>query len=1049
MGFIQKEWSNPISVNATELNRIEKGVKDSHDSIEILGGEISNLQLKQRQAELDIQKLTNNSNILETLTNLQAIVNNNSSLIETLQDTSNLVTQAQLSSSLGTFLRLTDIKQDGQSIVNGSEVNITTPTIDKILNRTSNNAISNKAVTLALEELASAIHIPTKLKDLQEDPNHLLVTENEKALWNSIQNISFTETDPTVPNWAKQSSKPQYEWIEILNTPEIHTQISEFPDVNNFSRINHDHDNRYALIQHDHDNRYAQILHSHLEYASADHNHDDLYAAKNHTHDFDTSAIEQSLEEEINARIIQGNNLRALIDALSMDYNDLENLPDLSIYALATDLTNHNHDTQYAALNHTHNYAASSHTHTTTDITDLNLSNYATTSSLEIKGGVYRGTFGTWNVVPSTTNGYIQDANGGTTPLKNDYIILNDGSGKLNDASFLYLSDTSGARATIANTYNGTTQSVIYYNATGSANAKILNGVVSVYYDSGPGKWVITTLVNCVFNSVSYTAGNVIAQWGYASYSEGYINYDTNTNGGIFVYDGVWATDGKDGWKVVASIKAMTSGYASINHTHNNYALLNHNHDSSYAALNHNHNNYALTTHTHDYSSVYAAINHNHNSDYAAINHTHNEFSNIVDSTTIQGMIDTSISALINGAPTTLDTLKELADAIEDNADLITALNTAVTNHNHDTTYAALSHTHTKSQITDFTHTHTVSDITDIATYYAGISHNHDATYSAINHNHDTLYAALNHNHDSIYLKLSGGTLTGPLKLTGVSGATDGSIQLDNTSNSQIADTNNHTIFGFRNDETSNLYLGASTYTLKLRGSATRPTYNNNDLALYKEALPNYSISIGSTGAGNPRQVKFLSVNYTNYDGNNACFIKLGAMCSHGNGTSYIFMDDIFIGVSSSGTVTCNVYKYFQSSPGTNGVLDNAQRYYGDVFWVIDTTNKVVDFYILCGQYSTMNFTPYTKIGATTSNGITQSSGTVVLYSSGTRNWANGNGNTYTTSGHNHDTVYAPLSHTHNYSAVYTGSSSTKTSNTTLSNLRIGYTSNNLYIWNS
>lgn len=182
---------------------------------------------------------------------------------------------------------------------------------------------------------------------------------------------------------------------------------------------------------------------------------------------------------------------------------------------------------------------------------------------ISAEGGVYRGTFGTWNDVPSTTTGYEQDVHGNTTPLKNDYIVLNVGSGKLNDASFLYLSDTSGAKASIANTYNGTTQSVIYYNATGSANAKILNGVVSVYYDSGPGKWVITTLVNCVFNSVSYTAGSVIAQWGYASYSEGYINYDTNTNGGIFVYDGVWATNGKNGWKAVASILSMSSGLLS------------------------------------------------------------------------------------------------------------------------------------------------------------------------------------------------------------------------------------------------------------------------------------------------------------------------------------------------------------------------------------------------------------------------------------------------------------------------------------------------------
>lgn len=34
---------------------------------------------------------------------------------------------------------------------------------------------------------------------------------------------SFTETDPTVPSWAKQSSKPTYDYSEITNTPTIPT----------------------------------------------------------------------------------------------------------------------------------------------------------------------------------------------------------------------------------------------------------------------------------------------------------------------------------------------------------------------------------------------------------------------------------------------------------------------------------------------------------------------------------------------------------------------------------------------------------------------------------------------------------------------------------------------------------------------------------------------------------------------------------------------------------------------------------------------------------
>ena len=586
MGFIQKDWTNPVSVNSEELNRIEKGIKDSHDNIKILSEELSNLQLKQVKNQQDIQSLISNSpSVLETLEKLTELVSNNESIIQTLQDTSNLVTQTQLNNSLNTFLHLTDIKQDGKSIVNGTEVNITTPTIDKVLNRVSENAISNKAVTQTLEKLTKSIIIPTKLADLSEDANHLLVTENEKALWNTIKEISFTETDPTVPNWAKQSSKPIYEWIEIKNKPTIHSRIIEFPDADNYALISHNHNNIYAQLNHEHDNRYAHIIHKHSEYALTTHNHDDKYASLNHTHNFDTSKIEQSIADEIATRSRQYKTLRDLIDSISMDYNDLQNIPDLTIYALASDLSSHNHDTKYADINHNHNnlYSTLDHSH-------------------------------------------------------NEYALKS---------------------------HNHDTE---YSNINHNHDTK--------YAD---------------------------------------INHNHN------------------------------SVYSQLGHKHDlDYANINHNHDTKYSNINHNHDTkYSLTTHTHDYSSVYSSLSHNHDTIYSKLNHTHTEFSSIVDTNTIQTMIDTSISNLIDGAPETMNTLNELSNAISDNTDLISALNSAVSNHNHDTKYSALNHTHT------------VSNITDIATYYSSIDHNHDTKYSDINHNHDTEYSNINHNHDTVYSKLN------------------------------------------------------------------------------------------------------------------------------------------------------------------------------------------------------------------------------------------------------------------------------------------------------
>lgn len=266
---------------------------------------------------------------------------------------------------------------------------------------------------------------------------------------------------------------------------------------------------------------------------------------------------------------------------------------------------------------------------------------------------------------------------------------------------------------------------------------------------------------------------------------------------------------------------------------------------------------------------------------------------------------------------------------------------------------------------------------------------------------------------------LAGGQLTSALEIgTEKSGSTisDGTVPLIRLSNdsAELRVGNNDALGG----------VGLSLY-----GIGNRPTYNGNNLALASDiptvnnatltvqlngsnvqtftanqstnataniqALPNYSLSIGSTNGGNPRQVLFCSVNYTNFDSNSGAYFKLGAMSGHGNGSAYTFVEDIFINVNYQGTVTCQVYKYVQQAV----TLDNVARNYGDVFYVVDTTNKIVYFYVLLGQYSSAQFTPGTKIGAaravTAANGITQHTGTPTYYSSGTKVWATGDSATY------------------------------------------------------
>lgn len=85
---------------------------------------------------------------------------------------------------------------------------------------------------------------------------------------------------------------------------------------------------------------------------------------------------------------------------------------------------------------------------------------------------------------------------------------------------------------------------------------------------------------------------------------------------------------------------------------------------------------------------------------------------------------------------------------------------------------------------------------------------------------------------------LAGGTLTSPLKIKGGNSLTASKISLDQSQSGQITDNSASTLFGFLSNNTTTLTVGDNSYVLNLRGSATRPTYKGNDLALYSDIAP-------------------------------------------------------------------------------------------------------------------------------------------------------------------------------------------------------------------
>ena len=242
MGFVTKTWKDPVNIDSNNLNRIEQGIKNSHDTLEILEEEVSNLQTKQLDILEQLKTSTPNissDTILEQLNSilgdteiLTALKNADNFLTKSAQE----LTKAELNQvyknlDLDRMLKLTDIRVNDTSAVQGSVASITLPKIDKTLNLNSNNAISNSAVVRAINKLIKDIESNTTfyLKDAIEDNEHMTVSRDEIIRWNSINVDSFLteESDPTVPAWAKAPTKPIYTYNEIIGTPSIPTDNIE------------------------------------------------------------------------------------------------------------------------------------------------------------------------------------------------------------------------------------------------------------------------------------------------------------------------------------------------------------------------------------------------------------------------------------------------------------------------------------------------------------------------------------------------------------------------------------------------------------------------------------------------------------------------------------------------------------------------------------------------------------------------------------------------------------------------------------------------------
>ena len=102
------------------------------------------------------------------------------------------------SEGAGVELYASDGTNSNQMLVTSTETYIS-----NIVNPVDDTDAANKKY---VDDSIGALSIPTKVSDLTNDSGFL---------------TSYTETDPTVPSWAKQSSKPSYGLTEISGTDDL------------------------------------------------------------------------------------------------------------------------------------------------------------------------------------------------------------------------------------------------------------------------------------------------------------------------------------------------------------------------------------------------------------------------------------------------------------------------------------------------------------------------------------------------------------------------------------------------------------------------------------------------------------------------------------------------------------------------------------------------------------------------------------------------------------------------------------------------------------
>jgi len=229
---------------------------------------------------------------------------------------------------------------------------------------------------------------------------------------------------------------------------------------------------------------------------------------------------------------------------------------------------------------------------------------------------------------------------------------------------------------------------------------------------------------------------------------------------------------------------------------------------------------------------------------------------------------------------------------------------------------------------------------------------------------------------------LVSGTNIKTINSTSLLGSGDVSVQPTLVSGTNIKTIGGNSLLGSGN-------IDFPTVDSALSTSSTNAVQNKVVTNALDGKLDGFILRFYGKWTGGVHAVNFVTIDYSECNSENGVFIKFSMVNSHGNGQAGKFLQDVVLNVKYTGEVAGTLYRYFAVPIDQASSEYYGSHYYGDVFWVNDTTNKIVNFYVLMHQFSYTSQSPYFRLNASTKGVITQASaGGASEYSSGTRVWA-------------------------------------------------------------